>query len=68
MTDLTDKDFNTLKQLLEDAAKRPDRLSEWESNFLVGIRSGFAMLGRRISLSVKQWEIIERIEQKVYRT
>ncbi len=65
MAELDAKAFAALKELLHDAESCA-RLSQWEEEFLDDLRSRALLYKENIRLSDKQWEVIRRIEGKVY--
>jgi len=54
-----------LEALFEEAELRPSKLSEWELNFVDDHRSRYAEHGSEMFLSVKQRDVLERIEKKL---
>lgn len=69
---MTKEESKLLAEIFKDAAKCA-RLSVWENSFLADLKRGYVMLGAeqdpgQMNPSTKQWEVIRRIEQKVYRT
>lgn len=56
------------KRLVEIAkdAESCSRLSKFEEQFLDTLRENLLKYGKKIYMSEKQWEVIERIEGKVY--
>lgn len=65
---MTEKELGRLDDILKDAAAHPSRLTQWERDFMPGIQRGRNMLGLRMELSEKQWEVLERIERKLFAT
>lgn len=69
---MTKEESKLLAEIFKDAAKCA-RLSVWENNFLADLQRGYKMLNvekdpGQMNPSTKQWDVIRRIEQKVYRT
>jgi hypothetical protein len=67
-TRMTEKDYKRLTEIVADSVAHPSRLTAWENNFIAGIQSGIAIHGNAIRISDKQWEVLTRIERKVYAT
>ena len=65
MSDLTDKQYADLKELLKDAESCA-RLSQFEEEFVDGLRERVLIYGDRTRVSDAQWTVIRRIEGKVY--
>lgn len=65
---LTESELKRIRTLLIDAAKKADRLTGWEDTFLVSIKRGVDAYKADIYLSERQWDVIRRIEEKVYQT
>lgn len=65
---MTEKELGRLDDILKDAKAHPSRLSTWENTFMASIQSGRAMFGADINFSEKQWEILTRIERKLFAT
>lgn len=69
---MTKEESKLLAEIFKDAAKS-SRLSAWENTFLVDLQRGYKMLNAekdpgQMNPSTKQWEVIRRIETKLYRT
>lgn len=64
---ITLEQYAELKDLLADA-ESCGRLSNWEQDFIADFRDRFDTFGVTISISPKQWEVLRRIEGKVYAT
>jgi|FreactTroBogLake_1042271.scaffolds.fasta_scaffold44299_2 hypothetical protein len=59
-------EFRRLKEILYDAQENSDRLSDWECGFVDDTIERLIQYDRRIRVTEKQMEIIDRIEQKLY--
>jgi hypothetical protein len=61
-------DYNRVVELCDDCAEAAQmgRLTKWEEQFIEDIGARIAEYGRNTRLSEKQWEIIDRLEEKVY--
>lgn len=62
------KELGRIKDILKDAAAHPSRLTPWELTFVASIQSGIALFGAEVNFSEKQWEILTRIERKLFST
>lgn len=62
---LDDHDLARLREILSDA-EHSARLTDWEANFCDDIRDRVLEYAERTRISAKQWEVIERIEGKLY--
>jgi hypothetical protein len=61
-------DYNRVLELCKDVADEAHmgRLTAWEEQFIEDISARLAEYGRSTRLSEKQWDIIDRLERKVY--
>jgi len=66
MPELDDKELAELKEILSDSESCA-RLSQWEEEFLDNFRTRILTYGNDTAVSDKQWQIIHRIQEKVYR-
>ena len=64
---ITKEQFLQFSEICNDAVICA-RLSKWEDDFISDIHAKLQQFGELTSLSEKQIEIINRIEQKVYAT
>jgi hypothetical protein len=62
---LDEQQVERLRELLFDAESCA-RLLQWEEEFLDDMRSRFLVHAEKMRISDKQWEILRRIEEKVY--
>lgn len=62
---LDDDELARIKEILSDA-ETSSRLNDWEEEFCNSIRDRVTEYGARARISAKQWEIIDRIEGKLY--
>lgn len=62
---LDEDDLTRIKEICADAESSA-RLNDWETEFIDSIRDRVTEYGARARISAKQWDIIERIEQKLY--
>lgn len=65
---ITEKESMHIDEILTDAAAHPGRLTAWENSFLANLRDGHNILGTRMVISEKQWDVIAKIERKLYST
>ena len=54
-----------VQELLQDA-DASEGLSEWEISFCDSLRDRVEQYGARTRISLKQWAVLERIEEKLY--
>lgn len=54
-----------LKKIEAEVDKSWDDLTQWEKTFIEDILSRFKMYGQKTLISPKQWDIVERIFDKV---
>lgn len=57
-------DLRRLDWILEKAELGESRLSSWERNFIDDLGRRRERLGDRLTLSDRQWEILEAIAEK----
>lgn len=65
MSELSHKQFAELSELLRDAESCA-RLTQWEEEFLTDIRDRALIHKDNLRVSDKQWEVLRRIQEKVY--
>lgn len=63
--DLDPKAYANLQELLKDAESCA-RLSQWEEEFLSDMRDRVLLYKERTRISDAQWNVLHRIEGKVY--
>ena len=59
------EELGRIQELLADAEHAD--LSAWEQGFLESLEERIGEWGKRTFISIKQWEVIERIEEKLNR-
>lgn len=62
---LDDDELARIREILSDAESSP-RLSDWETEFCDSIRDRITEYGARARISAKQWDVIDRIEARLY--
>ena len=62
---MTEKEFKQMQKIEAEVDKSWDDLSSWEQTFIEDILSRFEMYGQKTLISKKQWDIIERISEKI---
>lgn len=62
---MTEQEHGSLVDLLHDFEKCP-RLTPWEVKFMDDLRCNVMTYHEHTRISEKQWDVIRRIEQKVY--
>ncbi len=62
---MTEAEHRVLVEILK-AAEACSRLSQWEEEFCDDMRGRVLTRGAALSVSDKQWQVIRRIEGKVY--
>ena len=62
---MSDEEFAFLQEVLKDAESSA-RLSQWEEEFCDDFRGRLLMYRGNTRVSDRQWEIIRRIEGKIY--
>ncbi len=62
---MTDQEHRELVEILKDAESCP-RLSQWEDEFCSDMRDCVLVQGVALNVSEKQWQVIHRIEGKIY--
>lgn len=65
MPELSDKQYAGLVELLKDAESCA-RLTNWEEDFLSDLRERVLIHQENTRVSERQWEVLQRIEGKVY--
>jgi len=65
MKGLTQKEFDWLQRIESEVDKSWDELTGFEQGFIEDVLEKFRRWGTRLILSVKQWEIITRISEKI---
>ena len=64
---MTDDEYRQLKEILKDS-ESCFRLSQWEEEFLSDMRGRVLVHRQSTPVSDKQWQVLRRVEEKVYRT
>jgi len=64
---ITEDQFNVVSELLTDALNSP-RLSEWERGFATDFNGRLHERQLRMLISARQWDVLERLKEKVYAT
>ena len=59
------EELGRIQELLAEAQEAD--LSDWEQDFLESLEERIDEWGERTFISIKQWEVIERIEEKLNR-
>ena len=62
---LSEDELARLREILSDA-EHSARLSDWEMNFCDDLRDRVLDYAERTRVSARQWEVIERIEGRLY--
>lgn len=62
---MDEQQFAALKEILGDA-ERSARLTTWEEDFCNDMRNRMLQYGQQTNVSVRQWEVLRRIEEKMY--
>lgn len=62
---MTQKEFDWLQRLEKNVDAHWDGLTEWEARFMEDLLLRFARWGIKTMITVKQWEIITRISEKI---
>lgn len=67
---ITSAEHKRIEELCHDAEKAivNGRLTKWEKEFVFDLEDMMDSYGLDAHLSVRQWEVIERLEKKVYST
>jgi hypothetical protein len=65
VSELTDKEFAELTELLRDAESCA-RLTQWEEEFCDNMRGRVLLYKTETRVSDAQWNVLHRIEAKVY--
>ena len=63
-----DRTIKHLMAIIKAALDHPEVLTEWEQDFVDDTNDRFVTYGSRIFMSDKQWNVIDRIEQKLRAT
>jgi micrococcal nuclease len=58
-------DLARVTSILNDAIEAGERLTDWEHQFVEGVRERVIRYGARTRISEKQMEVIERIDAKL---
>lgn len=67
MIELSDKELTQLHELLSDA-ETCARLSQWEREFCDNMQGRLLVYKAETRVSDAQWNVLHRIERKVYAT
>jgi len=62
---LTDEEYDRMKRLEAAADKFWTELTPWEQEFLENRLEAFRRFGRRTWFSPRQWEIVDKISEKI---
>ena len=62
---LDDEEYSRIKEILSDA-ESSSRLNDWETEFCDSVRDRIEEYQQKVRISAKQWEVLERIEGKLY--
>lgn len=62
---LSSEELAQITEIMNDA-ETSARLNDWENEFCDSIRERILEYGVRARISAKQWEVIDRIEKKLY--
>lgn len=65
MQGLTQKEFDWFRRIESEVDKVWDDLTPWERKFTEDIIEKFRLYGMKMMLSPKQWELIDRISEKI---
>ena len=65
---ITIEELDKYLELIEETEAHPDRLTDWEINFLPSIKEVLLIYKESSNISEKQEAILERIEKKMYAT
>ncbi len=65
---ISDSQLKRIKEVVAEVARKADRVTAWESEFLESVNRGAVTFGTRVEFSEKQWDIFLRIERKVFRS
>ena len=63
---LTHEKLEFLQNLFAAVKDYPDRMNDWEYNFMKDQEARFEEYGALMLLSAKQWAIIERVGKEKY--
>lgn len=62
---LTEKEEMYIKLLVAEEAYFEDKLNDWEQGFMRSLVENYEDRGVGLTLSVKQWEVISRIAERL---
>jgi hypothetical protein len=62
---LSEDELSRINEILGDA-ENSARLSDWENEFCDSVRDRILEYGNRARISAKQWDVLDRIENKLY--
>lgn len=62
---LDDDEIERIEDIIRDA-EHSNLLTAWEDEFVESIRDRLFEYGTKTRISAKQWEILERIEEKLH--
>jgi hypothetical protein len=65
MTGLTQKEFDYLQRIEREIDKVWNDLNSWEQRFMENRIEAFRMYGMKTRISRAQWDIIDRISEKI---
>jgi hypothetical protein len=63
--ELDDKEFDWMQKLDKEINKAWNNLNFWEKNFMEDMLARFHQYGRNTMISLKQWEAITKISEKI---
>jgi hypothetical protein len=61
---LSDDELERVKDIVDDAA-HSNLLTQWEEEFVDGVRDRVAEYGARARISDRMWEILDKIGEKL---
>lgn len=64
--ELSSDQYDALVDLFEGARTRPDKLNEWETNFISSLEQRFDQYGTKTMVSPRQWPIVKKCLNKLY--
>ena len=62
---LTQQQVDHIREVMGDAADST-QVTQWEEQFATDMLGRVRQFGRWIEVSARQWETVERIEEKIY--
>lgn len=63
---VTELEYKRYLEIFEEAEEKPDRLTDWEQNFLSNIKEGVTRYELHCVLSEKQRGAMVKIEKKLF--